>query len=78
MSSMKYYYELTISSSPPFHNSNTTQHTMRDVLIALFPAVVAGTILFGWRALLVVALCTACCVGKIQGRNLGPRYNKRR
>lgn len=32
---------------------------MRDVLIALAPAVIAGTILFGPRALLLVAVCVA-------------------
>ena len=54
---------LKLAVSPHIHSGRSTAGLMRDVLIALFPAVVAGTILFGWRALLVVALCTACCVG---------------
>ena len=35
---------------------------MRDVLIALLPATVAGTVIFGWRSLLVVAVCVVSCV----------------
>jgi electron transport complex protein RnfD len=35
---------------------------MRDVIIALLPAAVAGTIIFGLRALLVIAVCVASCV----------------
>ena len=35
---------------------------MRDVLIALLPALVAGTVIFGLRALLVCAVCVASCV----------------
>ena len=54
---------LKLAVSPHIHSGRSTAGLMRDVLIALLPAVVAGTILFGWRALLVVALCTACCVG---------------
>lgn len=54
---------LKLAVSPHIHSGRSTAGIMRDVLIALFPAVVAGTLLFGWRALLVVALCTVCCVG---------------
>ena len=35
---------------------------MRDVLIALLPATVAGVVIFGLRSLLVVAVCVAFCV----------------
>ncbi|MBQ9163054.1 MAG: RnfABCDGE type electron transport complex subunit D [Clostridia bacterium] len=35
---------------------------MRDVLIALLPATVAAVVIFGWRSLLVVAVCVASCV----------------
>ena len=54
---------LKLAVSPHIHSGRSTAGIMRDVLIALLPAAVAGTILFGWRALLVVAICTACCVG---------------
>ena len=35
---------------------------MRDVLIALSPATVAGIVLFGWRALLIVCVCVATAI----------------
>lgn len=43
-------------------SSVTTQRIMLDVLIALTPAVLAGTVIFGLRALLVVAVTAAVCV----------------
>ena len=54
---------LKIAVSPHIHGGRTTAGIMRDVLIALFPAAVAGTVIFGLRALLVLAICTASCVG---------------
>ena len=59
---MKYYYELTISSSPHVHTSVTTQTIMRDVLIALAPALIGSVCFFGIRALLVVLISAASCV----------------
>ena len=35
---------------------------MLNVLIALVPALVASGVIFGWRALLVVAVTTLACV----------------
>lgn len=35
---------------------------MRDVIIALVPALVAAVLVFGFRALLVTAVCVAACV----------------
>ncbi len=55
--------KLTVSSSPHIHSQNSTARAMRDVLIALIPSVVAATLFFGWRALLVVLFCTSLCVG---------------
>lgn len=49
--------------SPHIHSGKSTTGIMRDVLIALSPATVVGTIVFGWRALLVVAVCVVCSVG---------------
>ena len=51
-----------VSVSPHCHGEITTQSIMRDVLIALAPALVAGVINFGWRALLVTAVCAAACM----------------
>ncbi len=50
-----------VSVSPHCHGKITTQSIMRDVLIAP-PALVAGVINFGWRALLVTAVCAAACM----------------
>ena len=54
---------LHISSSPHIHSPRTTQKIMLDVIISLLPATIAGTMIFGLRSLLVVALCIAFCVG---------------
>ena len=62
MAKMKYYYELTISSSPHAHSKTTTQTIMRDVLIALLPALAASVIFFGLRALTVTAVSAGACV----------------
>ena len=62
MAQMKYFYELTVSSSPHVHAPVTTQTIMRDVLIALAPALVGGVVFFGFRALLVTLVSAAACV----------------
>ena len=49
--------------SPHIHCGQSTTGIMLDVLIALLPATVAGAVIFGWRALLVVAVCLISCVG---------------
>ena len=59
---MKYFYELTISSSPHVHSPVTTQTIMRDVLIALAPALLGSIYFFGLRALLVTLISVAACV----------------
>ena len=40
----KYFYELTFSSSPHTHGSQTTKTLMQDVVIALCPAMVASVV----------------------------------
>jgi electron transport complex protein RnfD len=62
MAQMKYFYELTISSSPHAHSPVTTQTIMRDVLIALVPALLGSIYFFGFRALLVTLVNAAACV----------------
>ena len=62
MAQMKYYYELTISSSPHMHSPVTTQTIMRDVLIALTPALIGSVYFFGLRALMVTLVSAAACV----------------
>ena len=62
MAQMKYFYELTISSSPHVHSKTTTQTIMRDVLISLAPALLYSIFLFGFRALMVTLVSMATCV----------------
>lgn len=54
--------KLTVSSSPHIRSSVTTQRIMLDVLIALTPAAIAGTVIFGLRSLLVLAVCIGSSV----------------
>ena len=61
MAQMKYFYELTISSSPHVHSKTTTQTIMRDVLIALAPAMIMAVYVFGVRALSVTAVSVLAC-----------------
>ena len=62
MAQMKYYYELTISSSPHVHSPVTTSTIMRDVLIALVPALIGSIVFFGPRALMVTLVSVAAAV----------------
>ena len=59
---MKYYYELTISCSPHVHCPVTTKTIMRDVVIALLPALAGSVYFFGLRALMVVLVSVAACL----------------
>ncbi len=63
MAQMKYYYELTVSSSPHVHSETTTRTIMLDVLIALLPALVFSVYNFGIRALTVTAVSILACYG---------------
>lgn len=54
--------ELFVSVSPHIRSPRTTQTIMRDVLIALCPALIASCVLYGIRALLVTVVCVASCV----------------
>ncbi len=49
-------------SSPHWHAGATIRGVMRDVLLALAPACMASVWLFGWLALLHLALCTLAAV----------------
>lgn len=53
---------LSVSSSPHIRSSATTNRIMLDVIIALAPAAIAGCVIFGWRALAVIATCVASAV----------------
>ena len=62
MAQMKYFYELTISSSPHVHAPVTTQTIMRDVIFALVPAMLGAISFFGIRALTVTLVSVAACL----------------
>lgn len=60
---MKYEpLRLTLSSSPHAHSKNSTRVIMRDVCIALLPALCAAVWFFGPRALLLTLVSVAGCV----------------
>ena len=54
---------LKLSVSPHIHSGRSTAGIMRDVLIALLPATVAGVVIFGLSSLFVIAACVISCVG---------------
>ena len=54
--------KLIVSASPHLRSGASTQKIMLDVIIALAPAAVASVILFGPRALLLMAVSVASCV----------------
>ena len=53
---------LIVTSAPHIRSGDTTQRTMLDVLIALVPALIAGVVLFGLRALVLTVISAAGCV----------------
>ena len=55
-------YDLTISSSPHIRASHSTASLMRDVCIALAPALLFAVWLYGFRVLAVTAVSVAACV----------------
>ena len=61
MAQMKYFYELTISSSPHVHSPVTTRTIMRDVILALTPALIGSVFFFGFRALTVTMVSMLAC-----------------
>ncbi|MBD5558869.1 MAG: RnfABCDGE type electron transport complex subunit D [Clostridia bacterium] len=54
---------LLLSPSPHIRTQTTTQSIMRDVLIALLPACIAGVVFFGPGTLLTMALAIASAIG---------------
>lgn len=54
--------KLIVSSSPHIRSGATTHKIMMDVIIALVPAGIASIIIFGPKALLIIAVSIASCV----------------
>ncbi len=53
----------TVSSSPHIRAKITTTSIMRDVCIALIPALLCSVMFFGMRSVYLTALCMIFCVG---------------
>lgn len=53
----------TVSSSPHIRSKDSVKGIMRDVIIALLPAAVAGVYFFKLRALLMIIISIVSCVG---------------
>lgn len=54
---------MIVTCSPHIRHQDTTQSIMRDVLIALIPALIWSVINFGMRSILLVAVCVIFAVG---------------
>lgn len=54
--------KLIVSNAPHIHTSNSSRRIMLDVVIALLPAAIAAVIIFGVKALGVLA---ACVIGAV-------------
>lgn len=54
--------KIMVSSAPHVRDTSSTQQIMRDVVIALVPAMLASAIIFGVRALILIAVTVVACV----------------
>ncbi|MDE5691846.1 MAG: RnfABCDGE type electron transport complex subunit D, partial [Alistipes sp.] len=55
--------KLIVAPAPHVQTSHSTARIMRDVVIALVPALIVSTVVFGWSVLCVTALSVLSCVG---------------
>ena len=54
--------KMIVSPSPHIHAKVSTNTLMRDVVIALLPAIVVSVLFYGWSELLVLAVSALSCV----------------
>ncbi|MBP3331564.1 MAG: RnfABCDGE type electron transport complex subunit D [Tidjanibacter sp.] len=55
--------KLIVSLAPHLHNpNNTTAKMMFNVVIALMPALIVSSMIYGWRVLFVSLFSVACCL----------------
>ncbi len=54
--------KLLVSPNPHIHAPVSTKSLMRDVVIALIPAVICSFVFYGWREMLLMAVSVASCV----------------
>ena len=52
---------LIVSPSPHLHTKTSTKSLMRDVVIAMMPAVIVSVLFYGWSALAVLGVSVASC-----------------
>ena len=51
-----------IATAPHMHNPHSTQSLMRDVVVALMPALVVSAVVYGLSVLYVTAIAVVSCV----------------
>lgn len=54
--------KLLVSPSPHLHTKTSTKSLMRDVVIAMIPAVIVSVLFYGWAELLVLGVSVTSCV----------------
>ncbi|MBQ8583100.1 MAG: RnfABCDGE type electron transport complex subunit D [Clostridia bacterium] len=54
--------KLTVSSAPHIRSSSATNRVMLDVIIALLPTAIAGSVIFGWQAIATILICVLSSV----------------
>lgn len=54
--------KLLVSPSPHLHTSTSTKSLMRDVVIALMPAVIVSILIYGWSVITVLGVSVISCV----------------
>ena len=53
---------MLVSPSPHIHSSVSTRSLMRDVIIALLPAIIVSVLFYGWSEILVLGVSVVSCV----------------
>ena len=53
---------MLVSPAPHLHTKVSTRSLMRDVIIALAPAIIVSVLFYGWSELLVLSVSVASCV----------------
>lgn len=53
---------LTLTTSPHLHSDESVPDIMRQVIVALIPAIGAAVYFFGLRVLLLIAVCSGSCL----------------
>lgn len=51
-----------VTHAPHIRDRETVPGIMKGVLLALVPAIIAATLIFGWISLVLIAVCAAACI----------------